>query len=395
MNLSRISDGKIESVRTHLQMIKDGKLKALYIIFNKPFHLPVGDNRDVDFVKIEYNNGKFIYSYMSVNNDESSWQQGKLITSVEYDTINNVVAQLKMDKTEGNGFEISFNAKDSVNLKQNNMKRIKDSALSNYDNLDLGAGEEYYIPYETTEVGLSEKDIEVWVALKVTDLSEFMSSDDYKEDERFVVEVICVPTPESLTESARESVTYGDDFEPNIYDIDSYGYSVSLWQQACAEGEVEGVLEKAAEDAKGIKTMIGFNLDKPYNRMGDDGWSILESACEGKVSDSTRRVKDSEDNEEVAEVVVSVIGGESMSNAEGRKYANEIKNAIEYKQFSQGGEWCESQDFEWMDRVGEGESVAVWGIVYGSSWNTIKSSIEEWVESLGFDVDVELYDYVE
>lgn len=281
------------------------------------------------------------------------------------------------------------------NKKYNTMKRIKDSALSNYDNLDLGAGEEYYIPYETTEVGLSEKDIEVWVALKVTDLSEFMSSDDYKEDERFVVEVICVPTPESLTESARESVTYGDDFEPNIYDIDSYGYSVSLWQQACAEGEVESMLEKAAEDAKGIKVMIGFSLDKPYNRMGDDGWSILERACEEKVSDSTRRVKDSEDNEEVAEVVVSVIGGESMSNAEGRKYANEIKNAIEYKQFSQGGEWCESQDFEWMDRVGEGESVAVWGIVYGSSWNTIKSSVEEWVESLGFDVDVELYDYVE
>lgn len=143
------------------------------------------------------------------------------------------------------------------------------------------------------------------------------------------------------------------------------------------------------------------NRDRFKKHFSGRGVSVSERELSGRnglyferMKDS-RRVKDSEDNEEVAEVVVSVIGGESMSNAEGRKYANEIKNAIEYKQFSQGGEWCESQDFEWMDRVGEGESVAVWGIVYGSSWNTIKSSVEEWVESLGFDVDVELYDYVE
>jgi hypothetical protein len=144
------------------------------------------------------------------------------------------------------------------------------------------------------------------------------------------------------------------------------------------------------------------NRDRFKKHFSGRGVSVSERELSGRnglyferMKDSARRVKDSEDNEEVAEVVVSVIGGESMSNAEGRKYANEIKNAIEYKQFSQGGEWCESQDFEWMDRVGEGESVAVWGIVYGSSWNTIKSSVEEWVESLGFDVDVELYDYVE
>jgi hypothetical protein len=159
--------------------------------------------------------------------------------------------------------------------------------LKNFDELDLG-NEIYYIPDDTKTVYLDDgeseesKAVEVWIAPHVVDLAEFMPEDDYTDDTRFVVEVQCVPLPEYLTEDALESVTDGS-YEPNIYDIASYGYSVPLWEKSCGEADLDTTLQEAIDEIPDMSGLIGFYLDKPYNRMGDSGWTILEDACLGMV----------------------------------------------------------------------------------------------------------------
>ena len=379
MNLSRISDGKIKSVRTHLQMIKDGKLKALYIIFNKPFHLPVGDNRDVDFVKIEYNNGKFIYSYMSVNNDESSWQQGKLIASVEYDTINNVVAQLKMDKTEGNGFEISFNAKDSVNLKQNNMKRIKDSTIpdewfmngkapllnepdSQNDTLwkvvlwsGTGYAADPYLFYAPKD--FSEQILEVLVAaLDKNGITDYYEDDYYWNNPEI---------DEELEQSNRE----------DVYDL------MDAYNDIYIDGTIEGANEPHVLHGADLKIEPA---DKP-----------IEYYTGETISDS-RRVKDSADDE--FEFAVAIEDSESMSNAEERKYTKELSQLLSGMQYGDGDEYCETDWVEPMDWT-EGDSVAVWGRCYADSPESVEEAIEQctrdWADNNGFDLRVTVQDAID
>ena len=371
MNLSRISDGKIKSVRTHLQMIKDGKLKALYIIFNKPFHLPVGDNRDVDFVKIEYNNGKFIYSYMSVNNDESSWQQGKLIASVEYDTINNVVAQLKMDKTEGNGFEISFNAKDSVNLKQNNMKRIKDSTIpdewfmngkapllnepdSQNDTLwkvvlwsGTGYAADPYLFYAPKD--FSEQILEVLVAaLDKNGITDYYEDDYYWNNPEI---------DEELEQSNRE----------DVYDL------MDAYNDIYIDGTIEGANEPHVLHGADLKIEPA---DKP-----------IEYYTGETISDS-RRVKDSADDE--FEFAVAIEDSESLPKSK----ADELERIL--TRILSRAIWafnyycyCSVESTVPMDRV-KGDSVAVWGRCHADSPESVEKAINEWTRDWADNYGLEL-----
>ena len=125
-----------------------------------------------------------------------------------------------------------------------------------------------------------------------------------------------------------------------------------------------------------------------------------------EISDSRKRVKDSdddnddnEDNNGKYEFAVAIDGSESMSNDEGRKYAKEMSKVLSGNQYDEGGNWCETDWVEPMDRVGKGESVAVWGFCYADSENTVYDALEMWVEDwadkYGFELRITVQDAID
>ena len=99
------------------------------------------------------------------------------------------------------------------------------------------------------------------------------------------------------------------------------------------------------------------------------------------VSDS-RRVKDDEDEPDEYYFSVGIIGSESMSKSEGRKYEKELSELLTGKQYvGKGGLYCETGWVEPMDRVGEGESVAVWGYCNADSDETVQNTVEQWTDA--------------
>lgn len=104
----------------------------------------------------------------------------------------------------------------------------------------------------------------------------------------------------------------------------------------------------------------------------------------GETISDSRRVKDSDDDK--YEFFVAVVGSESMSNDEGRKYEKDLAKLLSYKNISEHDGYCETQEVEPMDRVGEGESVAVWGFCYADSEDTVYDALEKWTADLGYKV---------
>ena len=136
------------------------------------------------------------------------------------------------------------------------------------------------------------------------------------------------------------------------------------------------------------------NKDRFQKHFSGRGISATEREMGGKnglhfsrMKDSARRVKDSEDDE--FEFVVAVVGSESMSLEEGEQYEDELVKLLSYKRFSDGDRYCELNEVEIMDRDSSGDtSVAVWGDCFADSDSTVRKALKQWTANLGYDVRI-------
>lgn len=116
-----------------------------------------------------------------------------------------------------------------------------------------------------------------------------------------VIELLLVPSPDSLAKKSFLGLasTYDDwydDLEEDYkyLDIANYSFAVTMEQESLDKPkdadekpfleipEVKDKIENAILFYKTIDTLRGFNLDRPWNRLGTTGWDTIKSAVNGE-----------------------------------------------------------------------------------------------------------------
>lgn len=147
--------------------------------------------------------------------------------------------------------------------------------------------EEFYdgtlIEKRPFEVELEEKNINLHIFIQDTDMSEYEDTDDH------IITIGVVPSFESLSEKNKESIlsqfmeedrkSMEEDTMGLLQENLCYGFSVPLHEITVKPEEVEHAIESAIAVRFGISGLIGFELDRPRNRIGSTGWDILNDDC--------------------------------------------------------------------------------------------------------------------
>ena len=144
--------------------------------------------------------------------------------------------------------------------------------------------------YEHDEHGEDDINFKYKYVIRVMDLEYFSG----EEGAPIALELLLVPSPESLCEETRESVvdSMGNE-EIDYYDIAEYGISVRMGDDYI-EGieedkynlnDIEAVREKIeaiTATYEGINSMRGFYLDRSWNMIGTTGWDTLNNAIKNE-----------------------------------------------------------------------------------------------------------------
>lgn len=144
--------------------------------------------------------------------------------------------------------------------------------------------------YEHGEHGEDDLNFKYKYVIRVMDIANFSGD----EEAPIAIELLLVPSPESLCEEVRESVkdSTGNE-EIDYYDVSEYGISVRMGDDYIEgiEGdryyldEIEAVREKIEAVVavyEAVDSMRGFYLDRAWNMVGTTGWDTLNNAIKNE-----------------------------------------------------------------------------------------------------------------
>ena len=144
--------------------------------------------------------------------------------------------------------------------------------------------------YEHDESGEDEFNFKYKYVIRVMDLEEFSG----EEGAPIAIELLLVPSPDSLCEEERESVkdSMGNE-DIDYYDISEYGISVRMGDDYLEgiEGDkynlddIEAVRERIEAITaiyESVNSLRGFHLDRPWNMIGTNGWDTIRNAVLGE-----------------------------------------------------------------------------------------------------------------
>lgn len=156
------------------------------------------------------------------------------------------------------------------------------------------------IEFNNTPIKVSEKFDEVYFD---EDNVFFVSKETFKHEEegltfnykyaiqaaycegRIYYSLELVPCADSLCEKKRNDIISScgcEDEEISIYDIVSYGCSVSMGCESVESEEIdERYFDLIASVFETTDRLRGFYLDKYVNRIGNTGWDLLEDFING------------------------------------------------------------------------------------------------------------------
>ena len=135
-------------------------------------------------------------------------------------------------------------------------------------------------------VELENKEVELYLYIEDLDMAEFDTVTDH------VISIGVIPSFDSLSEKNKENILEQfmpedrermlEDKEGLLFDIFLYGMHVSLKSETVNESEAEHKVESAIACRHAVSGLIGFDLDRYQNRIGNTGWDFLDSFCEDK-----------------------------------------------------------------------------------------------------------------
>ena len=158
--------------------------------------------------------------------------------------------------------------------------------LTGYDKYN-----DFYELYETVliektpfTVELDNKEVKLHLVINDTDMADFDDSTDH------IVSVGVIPDFESLSEknqdsilsqySEHEQIELKQDKAQLLYDIFEYGFNITLKSETVKDpNKVDYKINSAIATRYAVSGLIGFELDRYVNRIGNTGWDLLDSSC--------------------------------------------------------------------------------------------------------------------
>jgi hypothetical protein len=133
-------------------------------------------------------------------------------------------------------------------------------------------------------VELDSKEVKLHLYIQDTDMSEYDNTDEH------VIEIGVVPEFESLSEKHQQGILsqfmeddqeyFKNHTEELLFDIISYGFGITL-RSVTVENpdDVEDKINSAIAVRHAVSGLIGFELDRYVNRIGNTGWDFLADYC--------------------------------------------------------------------------------------------------------------------
>ena len=144
--------------------------------------------------------------------------------------------------------------------------------------------EEYLIEKEPFTVELDSKEVKLHLYIEDLDMAE------YEDTEEHVITIGVVPAFESLSEKHQQDILeqfteeeqeyFKNHTEDLLHDSISYGFGIPLRSETVKADEVEHTINSAIAVRSAISGLIGFELDRYINRIGNTGWDFLANYCE-------------------------------------------------------------------------------------------------------------------
>ena len=156
-------------------------------------------------------------------------------------------------------------------------------------NYEIDYIDEEYTTIKTNPfvVELNNKKVKLHTYIKHIDMSEYDDSNEH------IIELGVLPDFKSLSKNIKDDILsqftdddkeyYKKNTDDLLQDVMNLGYFVALHSETTTnENEVENLINSAIVVHHCVEGLIGFDLDKYQNRLGNTGWDYLESYCNGK-----------------------------------------------------------------------------------------------------------------
>ena len=152
---------------------------------------------------------------------------------------------------------------------------------------DMG-DESYYkvIGIESTP-SIDDKEIKSDLYIRVINMKE-ATGDAQFDDEPYFAELLLLPKLNEISNNVWKSIAESNsmsiaEIKKSKYapvDVMSYGYSIRLQEESGSDPEK--LINELAKNAPAHAFMIGFDLDRPWNQIGNTGWDTLKEITTGK-----------------------------------------------------------------------------------------------------------------
>ena len=150
--------------------------------------------------------------------------------------------------------------------------------------IEYDYGENLLIEKTSFTVELENKDIQLHLYIQDIDMAEY---DDTNEH---IIEIGVVPDFESLSEKHQEDILsqfieedreyYKNNTDSLLPDIIQYGFGITLRSETVENPEdVEDKVNSAIAVRYAVSGLIGFELDRYVNLIGNTGWDMLNESC--------------------------------------------------------------------------------------------------------------------
>ena len=144
-----------------------------------------------------------------------------------------------------------------------------------------------WISKEPFKVQLDTKEIELHLFIEYLDMSEYTADCNTQE-----ISIGVIPTFDSLSDkhkndllsqfTAEDREQYKANPTALLYDIMCYGFKITLHTETTEDlNKVDQLIKSAVAVSPCVNGLIGFDLDRMFNRIGNTGWDFLSDYCEG------------------------------------------------------------------------------------------------------------------
>ena len=144
-----------------------------------------------------------------------------------------------------------------------------------------------WISKEPFKVQLDTKEIELHLFIEYLDMSEYTADCNTQE-----ISIGVIPTFDSLSDKHKNDLLNQfaeedwEQYKANptslLYDIMCYGFKITLHTETTEDlNKVDHLIKSAVAVSPCVRGLIGFDLDRMFNRIGNTGWDFLSDYCEG------------------------------------------------------------------------------------------------------------------